>query len=86
MVDLVKIREVVRKELHARYNGSPGWLQPASVEDAIVAAFKVAFDVTPKPAKPCPTPFLVGGDEYLCDRCGIRWDIREEKPGCPRST
>lgn len=89
MVDVAKIREAVRGELTARYAGCV--VPVGAIEDAIVAAFKVAFDVAPdKPpaheqVRPCPVPFLVGGDEYLCDRCKMRWGLDEDKPQCPRS-
>lgn len=24
------------------------------------------------------------GDEHMCPGCGLRWDLREDRPPCPR--
>jgi len=32
---------------------------------------------------PCYQPSRQG-DEYFCRKCGMRWDVREERPPCPK--
>jgi hypothetical protein len=32
----------------------------------------------------CPQNFRQESDEYICNTCGLRWDVHEEKPACRR--
>lgn len=31
---------------------------------------------------PCPVP-RQESDEYMCAKCGLRWDVHDDKPSCP---
>lgn len=32
----------------------------------------------------CPIPYRYGHDEMRCNECHIIWDIRDDKPPCPK--
>lgn len=39
------------------------------------------FQPSPYPRTFCPRP-RQEGDEYVCSRCRLRWDVHEDKPPC----